>query len=167
MMMTINLKQQSVFLICAALGCLALLTLGLSIWQWHKDWVTAHPQVSFKDNHVNTDETTVMIAAIPEEHIFGQAFSKIGQVPITNLQLRVTGIVKTESEQTGTQSKAYISISGQPSKIFQVGDSLPYGVKVYDIISNAIILENKGHLEKLPLPREKLEFNARNLQERV
>lgn len=167
MMININLKQQTILAICVSLGILMLLTMGFAAWQWHEDWVIAHKTTNLKDLQPSKDETNAIIAAIPEAHIFGQALSKVGQVPITNLQLRVTGIVKMETERVGTPSKAYISISGQPSKIFQVGDSLPYGVKVYDIISNAIILENKGHLEKLPLPRESLEFKSRHVKERV
>ena len=106
-----------------------------------------------------------MIASIPDEHLFGKAFSKSGDVPITNLQLRVTGIVKVQDEENGSYSKAYISISGQPSKIYQVGDSLPYGVKVYAISHDTVILENGGRLEKLPLPREKLVFKPQHKQD--
>jgi len=96
--------------------------------------------------------------------LFGNTYSKNGDVPISDLELRVTGIVKVENETVGSASKAYISISGQPSKIFQVGDSLPYGVKVHDISFDAVILENGGHLEKLPLPRETLEFKPREVK---
>jgi hypothetical protein len=73
--------------------------------------------------------------------------------------------VKVEHELNGSISKAYISISGQPGKIYQIGDNLPYGVKVYDITPDTVILENDGHLEKLPLPREKLLFKRKNIQE--
>jgi hypothetical protein len=56
-------------------------------------------------------------------------------------------------------------MSGQPSKIYQVGDSLPYGVKVHEITHDAVILENGGHLEKLPMTREKLKFKPRDTEE--
>lgn len=167
MMININLNQKTVLAICASLGSLVLLTLAYAGWQWRNDWIAAHQEVSVKQAIVGPDETLVMIAAIPNAHLFGKAFSKVGQVPITNLQLQVTGIVKTLTEHGGPQSKAYISISGQPSKIYLIGDSLPYGVKVYDIAADAIILENKGHLEKLLLPRQQLNFKSRNVKERL
>jgi len=110
------------------------------------------------------DGTVEMVTHLPEHHLFGQSFSN-GSVPMTSLQLRVTGIVKLEHEINGALSKAFISLAGQPSKIFRVGDKLPYGVKVYDITPLAVILENEGHLEKLTLSREKLQFKQRTLQE--
>ena len=66
-----------------------------------------------------------------------------------------------DSNRSGPVSKAYISIDGQPSKIYQVGESLPSGVKVYDITPNEVVLENDGNLEKLPLPREQLKFKPK------
>jgi type II secretory pathway component PulC len=158
------LKQQR-----ATLGMTVLLALGVFITliysfnQWHSDWQLAHRVFEGSIDLHNHDETADMIAAIPEEHIFGKSFSKTGTVPITNLGLRVTGIVKTDTDDRSSTSRAYISIAGAPSKIYQAGDSLPYGVKVYDITSDAVILENDGHLEKLPLPRNKLQFKPHNI----
>lgn len=150
----LTLKQQSAISICAATAALAVLTLFMALWQWHNDWALA--QQSFTQTAPVVSNTD-MIARLPEDHLFGKAFST-GNMPITNLQLRITGIVKVNNEQGNSVSKAYISIEGQPSKIYQVGDSLPYGVKVYEITNDSVILENNGHLEKLPLPREKLQF---------
>lgn len=163
LMINIQLTQRVVLGLCAALAVLVCFTFIYSAWQWRADWVLAH-QAAAAPTVATVDETANMIAAIPDEHLFGQSFSKSG-MPTSNLQLRVTGIVKVDNEQGGTVSKAYISISGQPSKIYQTGDSLPYGVKVYDIAPDAVILENDGHLEKLPLPREQLQFKPRNKQE--
>lgn len=152
--------------ITATLGALALFTLGYALWQWRADWILTHQPMQQTQTLANTDMAADMIAALPDEHLFGKALGS-GDVPVTQLQFRVTGIVKINTAQGNTQSKAYISISGQPSKIYQMGDSLPYGVKVYDILPNAVILENEGRLEKLPLPRQQLEFKPRNTEERV
>ena len=111
----------------------------------------------------NAHETADNIETIPNNHLFGIAFAK-GNVPITNLQLRVTGIVKVNNEQENN-SKAYISMSGQSSKIYQVGDSLLNGVKIYAISNDSVILETDGRLEKLPLPREILQFKERTENE--
>lgn len=160
-----NIKQHAALGLCALLGLVVFFTLIYAVQQWHHDWAIAHHETA-APTISNVDETADIIAAIPDEHVFGKSFSG-NQVPITNLQLRVTGIVKVENEENTAVSKATISISGQPGKIYQAGDSLPYGVKIYDITSDAVILENDGHLEKLPLPREKLQFKSRNTQERL
>ncbi len=165
MTLTIKLKQQIALGLCAALAVLVGITLIYSLWQWHSDWVIAHAQSNGKPAAIANNNTDI-IARVSDEHLFGQSFEKTGDVPVTNLGFHVTGIVKEEGGKNPA-SKVYISISGQPSKIYQSGDSLPYGVKIYDITPDTVILENNGHLEKLPLPREKLEFKPRNLEEQM
>lgn len=144
-----------------AFGILALVsvTLVYSIWQWHSDWSLIHQPV-VQTETVKADEAKSLISSIPDNHIFGKS---IGQMPITNLQMSVTGIVKMIPSDL--PSKAYISIDGQPSKIFKAGDELPYGVKIDSITDDAVILEHDNRFEKLPLPREKLQFKPRNLKE--
>jgi type II secretory pathway component PulC len=130
------------------------------VWQWHSDWVLAHQDI--QETPVATSISTPdIVASIKDGHLFGIAAAKLGDMPITNLQLRVTGIVKKVDAEGVSTSKAYISIDGQPGKVYQSGESLPYGVKVYEITPNAVVLENNGHLEKLPLPREHLKFKSR------
>lgn len=164
-MITVIDQQQRnlLYLACAILLFFMAITLFSSIWQWHSDWVLIHEPAPVAS--VQTDPTTAMINSLPNAHLFGEAFNKTSGMPITNLQLRVTGIVKVNKENGDNVSKAYISISGQPTKIYEIGDPLPYGVKVYSITDDAVILENDGHLEKLPLPREKLEFKPLNTEE--
>lgn len=164
MIPTFTLQQRYVVGLCAGLSVLLFASLIYACWQWQKDWALAHATIT-ETASIKTDETETLIAALPNEHLFGKAFSTEGNVPITSLQLRVAGIVKINSPDSAATSKAYISIAGQPSKIYQTGDNLPYGVKVHDIQPDAVILENDGHLEKLPLPREKLEFKPRNKEE--
>lgn len=143
--------------ICITLAALICITFTYSAWQWRNDWILSHHYHTAAPQVPKINDNNDIIASIAGDHIFGKSTSELGQMPITNLQMTVTGIVKV-SEQSGLISKAYISISGQASKIYQVGDKLPYGVKVYDITSDEVILENDGHFEKLPLPREKLKF---------
>ena len=158
----IHLKEQTALAACSILALLTLVTFFSTIYHWHDDWKLAHQEAA-PTKVTATDEKALMIGAIPSAHIFGMAVE--GELPITDLQLSVTGIVKVDSEQNGSASKAYISISGQPSKIYQTGDELPDGVKVYQITPDAVILQNDGRLEKLPLPRQKLEFKPRSSDE--
>lgn len=140
---------------------LAIITAALYLYassQWHADWLLTH-EPSHATTITQQDQTASLIAAIPDRHLFGKAFSGNGDdAPISSLQFKVTGIVKVANGDKLDISKAYISVDDKPAKIYEVGDSLPYGVTVYDIASDAVILENNGHLEKLPLPRSQLEF---------
>lgn len=150
--------------ISIALAVLVVFTSVYALWQWRNDWVIAHQAITASPTVSTSDDTATLIASLPHAHLFGQSLEG-DNMPISNLQLHVTGIVKVQNEQQNEVSKAYISISGQPSKIYQVGDSLPDGVKVYDIAPDAIVLQNDGRLEKLPLAREKLQFKPRTSEE--
>jgi type II secretory pathway component PulC len=158
--LNLQLSQRMLAGICLGLSLLAALTLISSLWQWHNDWVFVH-QTPEAPPLAKTDQTASLIAAIPQYHLFGKSQ---GQLPITNLQMTVTGIVKL-SEQLDSLSKAYISINGQPGKVYKVGDALPYGVRIASISHDAVILENDGRFEKLPLPRDKLKFRQRSIRE--
>jgi hypothetical protein len=158
--LNINLSHRAMMGICAGLACLVCFSSVYSLWQWRSDWLLSHqspPPLAL----ANPNEFNDIIASIPDSHIFGKSPTKM---PISNLQMQVTGIVKMP-EESGLPSKAYISIEGQPSKIYKVGDDLPYGVKVHDITAHEVIVENEGEFEKLPLPREKLEFKPRKTEE--
>lgn len=155
MIINVTLSQRTTLGILAGLALLVLATFCLTIWQWRSDWALSHqnmPAVLAPSNGMGN-----VITTLPKNHLFGQSLA--GEMPISSLQLRVTGIAKVENEH-GSSSKAYISIADQPSKIYQVGDDLPYGVKIYAITPDTVILTRDGELEKLPLPREKLEFKA-------
>lgn len=164
MMIKMKLNHQTLLGVSIVLVLLVGATFAFILWQWQKDWQLAHQPFCTVSIAEPADETADMINAIPNAHLFGQSFTN-GAVPLTNLQLQVTGIVKVNGELTSSASKAYISIAGQTSKIFQVGDSLPHGVKVYEITPDTVILQNDGRLEKLPLPREKLAFKHKKIQE--
>ena len=157
-------NPRTLLIICLVLALMTSMAIFYTAWQWRADWQVAHQVVTAKPVLKLTNAHVSLINDLPKAHLFGQAFSK-GQVPTSNLQLRVTGIVKADQSPLGAfskASKAYISIAGQPSKIYHIGDDLPYGVKVYDITTNMVILQNDGRLEKLPLPREPLAFKAKN-----
>jgi len=154
------LTHRSVMGISIALSLLLFITFSLCISEWHRDWVLVHqPTAALPVISKNTIND--WIATIPNHHLFGKA---ITDLPITNLEMRVTGIVKVE-EQSGLVSKAYISVEGQAAKIYQVGDELPNGVKIDSISHDTVILNSDGRFEKLSLPREKLKFKSKPAKE--
>lgn len=157
-MINIELPQKVILGLCISLFAFVLFFLAYSFYQWYADWKLAHVAIAKVERLSVADDKAIFIATLPNMHLFGQSDMT---VPITNLRLQVTGIVKRLEEKDNEFSKAYISIADQPSKIYQIGDSLPYGVKVHAITPDAVILENDGRLEKLLLPREKLLFKSR------
>jgi len=98
---------------------------------------------------------TTLIAAVPSQHIFGRAAEEDDFLPITSLQLHLTGIIKDSADQV---SKVIVSEAGQPGKIYSVGDALTSGITIYSINEDGIVLEHNGKLEKLPLTRQRLQF---------
>jgi type II secretory pathway component PulC len=165
-MVNLTLTSRHMLGINTLIALLLLGTIFYAGWNWHGDWLISHQELKSNPVQNKPDDSATMVAAIPNAHIFGRSLATVGAVPLSNLQFKVTGIAKIEHEKQSGLSKAYISVSGGPSKIFKVGDNLPYGVKVYDITPDAVILENDGHLEKLTLAREKLEFKAKTSVER-
>src|SRR3990167_1369044 len=159
--MMINiLKEQAHRGLYALFAGLIGLTFLYAALTWKSDFVLAHGESALKATTPPIALQEVKTPSLPEQHVFGQSFSK-NEVPISNLQLIITGIVKGEGET----SKVYLSLAGQPSKIYQEGDHLPYGVKIYAITADTIILENNGQLEKVPLRREHLVFKPRETTE--
>lgn len=150
-------------LVNLVLGLALCCALMLSSWQWYADWRLVQQKLAPINVTHHDDNSQNLIASLPNTHIFGKPVSA-GSVPLSSLQFKVSGIVKTDVSK---DSKVYISLAGGESKIFHVGDKLPYGVKVYEITPDSVILENDGHLEKLTLTREKLQFKARSRSESI
>lgn len=155
----LNLNFPPVVGITGALVALVFFTFCHAFVQWHEDWKIAH-QMPVTVSVTMQDDAGALITGLPQSHLFGQNFAKNGDMPISNLQLHITGIVKINGDQRA--SKVYISMADQPGKIYLIGDQIAYDVKVYAITANSVILENDGHLEKLLLSREKLQFKPQN-----
>lgn len=152
-------KQHTLIGTCGLLVMFIIITFIYGIKQWKEDWALTHGSIASM-NAPTVNQIDRLASSIIDAHLFGKSITN-GNVPLSSLQLLVTGIVSVNHEQNNPTSKVYISIAHQVSKIYQVGDLLPYGVRVYAINDNAVILENDGHFEKLLLPREKLQFKAR------
>lgn len=146
-----------------AMLLLVVVTLMLSIAAWRSDWQLTHQAIT-PLAMISINQQAALIEELPDLHVFGQPPQAMSDVPISSLELHVTGIVKSAQDK-GAASKAYISISNQPSKIFHIGDTISYGVKLYDITDDAVVLENNGKLEKLSLQRRQLEFKPRPAKE--
>lgn len=144
------------------IAVIVLIVLMLSIHTWHSDWQITHKMI--QPMTINTtNQQVALIEKLPELHVFGKPVAKVSDVPISSLEFHVTGIAKVMEH--ANSSKAYISVSNQSSKVFHVGDTVSFGVRLYDVTDDAVVLENNGKLEKLPLQRNKLEFKSRSAKE--
>jgi type II secretion system protein C len=145
---------------CALAGivCIAgliIFTIGNEI----NDWLIlfnhpAAPQIFASDSADTANELTLNIKQIPNWHLFGESTTVATQtLPITSLQLRLIGVLHASDAQS---SRVIISQASQPGKSYGVGDTLTGAVKIYAISQDAVILDNSGHMEKLPLARPPL-----------
>lgn len=135
-----------------------LITLAATPVTWHSDYVLAHQPTSRKNTaQPVADQTMALIKQIPDHHLFGASGIKTANLPITSLQLRLIGIVQADPDSA---SRVIISEAGQPGKIYQIGDSLSAGVRIKIITPTSVILDNGGHMEKLPLSRQPLLFQG-------
>lgn len=159
-----SLKTYQWQVLTLSLCILILITLLQATTAWRADWKLARealPTITASSDDLSA-QLERLITKLPDQHLFGQTpppVKELTEVPISSLQLKITGIVKTEDAQA--KSKVLISAAGQPSKVYVIGDSLPQGVTIHDITDDAVVLENHGKLEKLLLPRTQLEFKPR------
>jgi type II secretory pathway component PulC len=135
-------------------GLLLIITIIQTSVSWHDDFFITHKHASTNVAHPS-DDVMLAISKIPEEHLFGNVGVANGTVPVTSLQLRLVGVIKSEKI-----SRVIISESGQPGKVYSIGDSLPSGITVNSVVDDGVILDNGGHLEKLPLQRKSLTFQG-------
>ncbi len=139
--------------------CIASLLLLSSVTQtfsnWHSDYILAHEAVAPSAVKLS-DGAAELIAQLPQAHLFGQeASGDADLLPITSLQLRLTGVMRMPQDML---SRAIVSQAGQSGKVYGIGDTLTAGIKVVAINDDNIVLERAGHLEKLPLARPPVLF---------
>ncbi len=141
-----------VMLVMAVLVCVALIKMPMT---WWSDIKLSRAPLASHDNHVQAANTTAkLIATIPSWHLFGK---REDHLPITSLQLHLVGVSQSPIAKF---SSVIISEGGQPGKVYQVGDTLLDGVKIYAITKDGVILDNGGRLETLPLQRQPLQFQG-------
>jgi hypothetical protein len=136
-------------------SALLILLTGFSmIYAWFGDFSLARQKAPSAHIATGVDAESQLIAQIPAQHLFG---SSEDFLPITSLQLHLTGILTSGNKET---AKVIISQNGQVGKVFALGDAIASGIKINAINEDGIVLEHGGKLEKLPLARAPLEFQA-------
>jgi type II secretory pathway component PulC len=133
-------------------GILLCWALVSTVTTWYGDLQT--PKLPTAAAQVASNAEAQLITQIPSQHIFGQA-SNDDFLPLTSLQMRLTGILKDANDG---KSKVIVAEGEEPGKVYGVGDSVVSGIIINAINDDGIVLERNGHLEKLPLTRPQLSF---------
>lgn len=98
-------------------------------------------------------------------HLFGRAPREATaravpvEAPETRLRLELKGVVALETSDGGA---ALIAGEGEDERHYRVGDDLPGGATLEQILPDRVILSRDGRFEMLRLPRQRLEAHAVN-----
>jgi general secretion pathway protein C len=117
-----------------------------SLWQV----VTIFKIADYKINLVNTQIVIPTVADISPQHLFGQYDENLSNLPSTQLKLTLQGIAMGVIDSEG--SRALIAAPNQPAKVYKIGDSLPGGAVIHEILRDRVILNDSGRFENLNLP---------------
>jgi general secretion pathway protein C len=100
---------------------------------------------------------SVDVAAIVDAHLWGVApvAATPGQdpanVPQSNLPLVLVGIIAADDPQDGL---AILGENAAGAKVYAVGDNVPGGAKLHQVLTDRVIIDRNGKLESLLLPRQ-------------
>lgn len=81
-------------------------------------------------------------------HLFGRAVSNSNDIPLSALNLKLTGIFFGNSEK---DSKVSVIYNEQEEKLYSLNDTLPNGVVIERIFPGEVIIKYNGQLQKLVL----------------
>jgi general secretion pathway protein C len=99
---------------------------------------------------------TVDVAAIATGHLFGEApvearaTQDAANAQQTSLPLVLVGIIAADNPEDGL---AILGENAAAAKVFAVGDNVPGGAKLHQVLSDKVIIDRNGVLESLMLPR--------------
>jgi hypothetical protein len=91
-------------------------------------------------------------------HLFGQmppTVTNTAQIPISNLNLVLVGIFLRPKL---AESRALITDANGKTQTYRIGDMIPGGVTLFNILPDSVLLKRGNELEKLKLPNRELNF---------
>ncbi len=103
-----------------------------------------------------TRSQTVDVAAITSAHLFGdpplaaKPAQDAANAPQSNLPLVLVGIIAADDPQDGL---AILGENAAGAKVYAVGDNIPGGAKLHQVLSDKVVIDRNGVLESLMLPR--------------
>jgi general secretion pathway protein C len=100
------------------------------------------------------------IAQIGQLHVFGIYNDDLQNLPETQLQLTLQGVMLSVQDQT--QSYAIISSPSVPAKAYKVGSTIPGDATLKKVMKDEIVISYQGVLQSLKLPVDQLTFDNAN-----
>ena len=99
---------------------------------------------------------SVDVAAIAGAHLFGESHIEAprqdaANAPQSNLPLVLVGIIAADDPRDGL---AILGENAAGAKVYAVGDNVPGGAKLHQVLSDRVIIDRNGQLESLMLPRQ-------------
>ena len=162
------MAQKKYTLLTSALAGLLLVLLGLTsaqvFWQAYDYWAVPKTTVPNVANlpalMTNLPKAAGYADDIGSAHLFGRplAVSTVNQIatadiPTSVLQVTIKGILSLADD---TKSMAILSVKNAADKVFKAGDVLTTDYSIHQIIADGVVVDHKGRLEIIRLPRATL-----------
>jgi general secretion pathway protein C len=114
------------------------------------------PKVAAPPLIASSQSETVDVAAITSAHLFGEApveaapKADASTAQQTSLPLVLVGIIAADDPKDGL---AILGENAAGAKVYAVGDNVPGGAKLHEVLTDKVIIDRNGVLESLMLPR--------------
>src|SRR3569833_1046107 len=114
------------------------------------------PKVAPATMNQPTASQTVDVAAIATAHLFGEPpaaarpVQDAANAQQTSLPLVLVGIIAADNPEDGL---AILCENAAAAKVYSVGDNVPGGAKLHQVLADKVIIDRNGVLESLMLPR--------------
>jgi general secretion pathway protein C len=149
-----------------------LLGLGAAhvFWQAYGQWASVNETFTLDHSLPHTTPKAVndidYAQGIGSAHLFGRllvtkAPEKVTplKIPDSLLNVAIKGILALTDAQ---QSVAILSVENAADKVFKVGAELTLGHRVHQIVADGVVVEHRGKLEMIRLPRASMADLAAN-----
>jgi len=149
----VNLQQDK-RLIWFAIIFISLISISQSLWSL-LDFLTQSPPSARhqQTTHQNQAASGPDLLSYP---LFGQYIPKDtdkSAIPKTLLNLKLIGVLKAHDKKF---SQTTIQVVGGQEKNYAIGDTLPGGAKIINILDDSVFLMHNGRVEKLSFPQSSL-----------
>ncbi len=116
--------------------------------------VSAPPPASKETITVNAPRQNLS-QALQQVHVFGAVATS--DIPSADFGMKLQAVFINPPP---ANSRALIVLTGQAAQSFAVGDTLPNGARVYQILPDSVVLMQNGKLVKLTFALQGLDFNS-------
>jgi general secretion pathway protein C len=134
----------------------------LLLWQLASGiyaWINLHGELALskQDTFIVTSPKRKPVRILPLFGLYVPLSANDADVKESSLNLTVVGVVLSSS---GQDSHVILQLDNGEQKIYQVGDVVPGGARVMRITEEGVLLNRKGDVESLILPKNELLFEA-------